>query len=205
MQKRNQKSLSAGPLRVSTAAQFDALASPVRDQIVQVVVNHVAASPGEGVSIREIAEQLGRKAGSLYRHMQELCDAGLIREVGTRPSGGRDATMYTADGPALVLALPKGEGADLEALCRYVERMGAHAGKESAEGVRARVRGAVGAEVQGSASLIGWLDKQQIERVRGMLHELAAVFADAKRRPKTQFIAASLLIRPVQVPAERGE
>jgi hypothetical protein len=53
--------------------------------------------------------------------------------------------------------------------------------------------------------LIGWLDKQQIERVRGMLHELAAVFADAKRRPKTQFIAASLLIRPVQVPAERGE
>jgi len=201
MQKRNHGPGRDRELKVSTAAQFDALASPVRDQIVQVVVNHEAFRPGEGLSIREIGAQLGRKPASLYRHMEELVKAGLLREQGPQASGGRDASVYAADGAALVLETPARAGPALDALCRYIERMASHAGKESAAAVRTRVRESRGARpdpVQGSASLVGWLDEAQVQRLREMLFEMTEIFGHAQRRPGTSLIAASLLIRPVK-------
>lgn len=198
---------------VRTAAQFDALASPVRDQIVQVIVNQAPwdpdASESAGVSIREIAAQLGRKPGSLYRHFEALLKAGLIRETGAQTSGGRDAMTYSAGGEALRLITPTRSGPALTALCRYLKRMGAFAGRESAAAVRDRARRnapevAEGARSdQASVSMFGWLDESQQERLHELLFEVAEVFEKGRRRPGTKLIAASMLIRPVRLPGGR--
>lgn len=202
VQKSSSKGRSRHPLEVRAAAQFQALASPVRDQIVQVVVNQAPWVEGrddvQGVSIREIAAQLGRKPASLYRHVDALVRVGLIYEVAIHVSGGRDARAYAALGDHVRLVTPERQGPAMEALCAYLERTAAHAGRESAAATRARARG--GPAENGSMSMFGWLDEAQRRRLHALMEEAAEVFSTAHRRPGTRLIAASLFIRPVQLP-----
>ncbi len=186
-----------------TAPQFEALSSAVRDQILQVVVNQAPASePGAGVSIREIADQLGRKPGSLYRHIDGLLEAGLIRRTGREESGGRDAAMFAALGDVIELVTPDREGPDLDALCRYIERAGTYAGKESAAATRERAAGgnAESPPLTGMVSMFGWLDEAQRRELHGHLLAVARVFERSQRRPGTRLIAASVFVRPVRLP-----
>lgn len=213
MQKRTGRPRPPRYADVRTQVQFDALASPVRDQIVQVIVNQAPGSPDSddsaGVSIREVAEQLGRKPGSLYRHFEALVKAGLIRQTGAQTSGGRDAMTYCAGGEALRLITPDRPGPALAALCRYLQRMGAFAGRESAAAVRDRTRHhhpdapESARSDQASVSMFGWLDESQQERLQELLLEVAVVFENARRRPGTKLIAASMLVRPVRLPGGR--
>ncbi len=213
MQKRTGRPRPPRYADVRTPAQFDALASPVRDQIVQVIVNQAPASPDStdsgGVSIREVAEQLGRKPGSLYRHFEALVKSGLIRETGAQTSGGRDAMTYCAEGEALRLITPARPGPALTALCRYLQRMGAFAGRESAAAVRDRARRSIPGATesarsdQASVSMFGWLDSSQQEHLHQLLLDVAGIFENARRRPGTKLIAASMLIRPVRLPGGR--
>lgn len=202
MQKKRRPKSRRYTAEVRTAPQFDALASAVRDQIVQVVVNQAPWAPGReevaGVSIREIAEQLGRKPGSLYRHIEELVEVGLIREASTQASGGRDAQSYSAVGEVMELVTPGGTGPALDALCRYLERTAAHAGKESAAATRARAQGEPAEN--GSVSMFGWLDNAQRAKLRGLMAEVAEVFSRAERREGTKLIAATVFVRPVRLP-----
>ncbi len=69
--------------------QIRALCSPMRHEIHQVVL-----SQGEA-SIREIAEQMGRKPASLYRHIDRLVEVGLLIESGTKSTARRDAKTYS--------------------------------------------------------------------------------------------------------------
>ncbi|MEM7754486.1 MAG: helix-turn-helix domain-containing protein [Planctomycetota bacterium] len=208
---KNQAGPAPQPARVTSAAQFDALASPVRDQIVQVVVNQAGSGDrGDsregvgGVSISEIAEQLGRRPGSLYRHIEALVEVGLLHEVGTQLSGGRDATLYAAPGDYLELQTPGRGGPAMDALCRYLERMATHAGRECAAATRDRAKRRAVLEDEtpddGTVSMFGWLDEGQRDRLRTLMGEVAAVFERAERRPGTRLIAASVLVRPVRLP-----
>jgi DNA-binding transcriptional ArsR family regulator len=194
----------AGMLR--TARQFDAISLPIRDQLLSVIGNHAACRPGEadpeGISIAEMARQLGRTPSSLYRHLAFLVDAGLVREVGTRTSGGRDAVTYAAASETFALVTPKRQGAAMEALCRYLERMAAHAGREAAEATRDRARAGdlIGPHDQGSTSMAGWLDEAQRKRLIGLLFEMDEIFQGARRRPGTRLMAATMFIRPGRLP-----
>lgn len=192
------RSRARRPARVTSAAQFDALASPVRDQIVQVVVNQ--GGTRGGVSIREIADQLGRKPASLYRHIDHLVEVGLLIESGAQPSGGRDATTYATPGDAIVLVTPERSGAAMDALCRYIERMAMHAGRESAAATRDRATSKPTVWENGTASVFGWLDARQRRTLRKLMLEIAGVFEQAERRPGTRLVAASVLVRPVRLP-----
>jgi hypothetical protein len=195
---------------VRTSEQFAAITSPVRDQILQVVVNQASAlsAEPEGVSIREIGLQLGRKPGSLYRHIDELVRVGLLIPCGPRPSGGRDAQAYRAPAAPTVLVTPDRRGPELEALCQYIERAGVHAGRESAAATRDRVArseesGATTddrAPDHGMVVMFGWLDAEQRAALRRAMHDIAKVFENAHRRPGTRLVATSLFTRPVRLP-----
>lgn len=192
--------------RIETAEQFKAMSSPVRDQIMSVV-GALAAGKSDngterGVSIREIAEQLGRKPPSLYRHLDSLVRAGLIREVGAQTSGGRDATTYAIPGERIMLVPPDREGPELDAMCAYIASVAAHAGRETVQATVDRVTGehAIGANDTGGATLRGWLDDDQRAALRRIAGELSALFINAKRRPGTRLVAATLLFRPSRLP-----
>lgn len=216
MQIKTTKEHARHPAEVRTAPQFEAISSPVRDQILQVVVNQAPWSPDRpdrpGVSIREIGEQLGRKPGSLYRHIEALVEVGLIRETGAQASGGRDAMTYRATGEVVHLVTPARAGPAMDALCRYIERAAALAGRESAAATRERVMlvappapadrhdGADPAHDNGMVAMFGWLDADQRAALRDSMWTIARVFENAKRRPGTKLVAASLFIRPVRLP-----
>lgn len=192
-------------LRIEKPEQFRAMASPVRDQIMNVVSNlctWTADGVAEGVSIRQIGEQLGRKPASLYRHIEALVEAGLINETGSQASGGRDATTYAAGGAHIVLVTPSGVGPAMDAMCQYIRSIANIAGREMAaaaidQGTQAT---AMGPHDVGGTVIRGWLDEEQRARVRKLQKELNAVFAESKRRPDTRLMAATLFFRPARLP-----
>lgn len=69
--------------------QIRALCSPMRHEIHQVVLSQGQAS------VREIAEQMGRKPVSLYRHIDQLVEVGLLTDIGTKSTTRRDAKIYS--------------------------------------------------------------------------------------------------------------
>lgn len=171
-------------------------------------MNQQARSDDAGVTIREIAEQLGRKPGTIYRQIDTLVEAGLLLEVGAGATGGRDATLYRARGRVIVLKIPDGSTAALDAMCRGRERDGALAGKELVAAIRehaeqpstARRGGPFEAKDHASLSVIGWLDAAQTDELRAHLHAIAELYQKADRRPGTRLTATNLTIRPVRLP-----
>jgi len=68
--------------------QRRAMTSPIRLEII----GHFIA-PG-GMSIAEVAERMGRPPTSLYYHFRLLENVGLLKRVGSRPSGKRSEVLY---------------------------------------------------------------------------------------------------------------
>lgn len=192
-------------LRIETAEQFRAMASPVRDQIINVVANLTTwrkDGTAVGVSIREIGEQLGRKPASLYRHVEALVEAGLINQTGSQSSGGRDATTYAAPGAHMVLVTPAEEGPVMDAMCEYIVSVGSNAGRETAAAAvdRATSTNEIGPHDTGGAVIRGWLDEEQRAHLRRLQREMNAIFTESKRRPGTRLMAATFLFRPTRLP-----
>jgi DNA-binding IclR family transcriptional regulator len=73
---------------ITDPAQLDALASSVRQEILDTVIALRACS------IREIAGALGRSADGLYYHVRALVQAGLLSEDAGRSASGRPETVY---------------------------------------------------------------------------------------------------------------
>ncbi len=86
-------------LRVSGKDQRAALASPLRLEILGLFTG------GEPLAIAEMAEFMGRPAGSLYHHVGILEKAGLLNRTGTRRKGKRHEALF----------LPVAHGIEMEA------------------------------------------------------------------------------------------
>ncbi len=86
-------------VRASGHDQRVALASPLRLEILGLFTG------GEPLAISDMAEFMGRPAGSLYHHVGLLEKAGLLNRTGTRPKGKRHEALF----------LPVAHGIEMEA------------------------------------------------------------------------------------------
>ena len=93
-------------------AKRSAMTSPVRLEIVGLFAG---AGP---LSISDMAQRMGRSAGSLYHHVGLLEEAGILRKSGTRPKGKRFETLY--EPAAEKFTMEAGEG-DAEADAQAVQ------------------------------------------------------------------------------------
>lgn len=100
-------------LRATGAEQRTALASPLRLEILGLFTN-----PGP-LAIADMAELMGRTAGSLYHHVGILEKAGLLRRTGTRPKGKRYEALFEPAASRIEL----GAQADDEEALRHVVKM----------------------------------------------------------------------------------
>lgn len=99
---------------VDTDAQRRAMTSPIRLEIIGLFM-------GTGpLSISDMAQRMGRAAGSLYHHVGLLEKVGILRKAGTRPKGKRYETLY--EPVAETFALAAGEG-DVHADAQAVKAM----------------------------------------------------------------------------------
>jgi predicted transcriptional regulator len=75
-------------IQVKGSAQRTALASPLRLEILGLFTNL------EPLAIADMAQLMGRTAGSLYHHVGLLEKAGLLKRTGTRPKGKRYEALF---------------------------------------------------------------------------------------------------------------
>ncbi len=96
--------------RVRDRAQLRALASPVRQQVLQ------ALGAIEPCTAKELAAHLGRKPVSLYYHLRALQEVGLVVEQERRPTARRSEAVYRAVAKKLRVEAEKPRGATLQSL-----------------------------------------------------------------------------------------
>jgi predicted ArsR family transcriptional regulator len=75
--------------RGASVEQREALTSPLR---LEILGQFVGPTP---LSVRDLAERMGRTPHSIYYHVHLLARVGLLREVGPRAGGaGRSEALY---------------------------------------------------------------------------------------------------------------
>lgn len=75
-------------VQIDTTRKVRALTSPLRRRFVDVLSQRGPAS------VREVAAEMDRPPATLYYHLRQLEDAGLVRAVGERATGKRPETLY---------------------------------------------------------------------------------------------------------------
>jgi len=105
------------PLPLS-ADQLRLISFGPRRDIIAVLANDT------NLSARDIAGRLGRRVTALYRHLDLLTEAGLIRQSGTRPGPKRPEAVFALAARSYlpseaVYATPEGRSALGQAAARY--------------------------------------------------------------------------------------
>lgn len=77
----------------ANARQRQALSSPMRLEILGQFT-----SPG-GMSIREVAQRMGRSPGSLYYHFRMMEEVGLLKRVGKRSTAKKAEALFRPAAP----------------------------------------------------------------------------------------------------------
>ena len=101
-------------MKAAGADQRAALASPLRLEILGLF------TAPEPLSIADMAQLMGRAAGSLYHHVGILEKAGLLGRVGTRPKGKRHEALFQPVASRIEMEVPTG---DAEAAEHIVKAM----------------------------------------------------------------------------------
>lgn len=132
----------------------------------------------EGISIREIAEEVNRSTASVGEHIAKLLDVGLITVVGTRKRHAREEILYALKASHFLFdPVGQSEGATEECIrkfrcdLRQTDRMSAAAFRairdvpELYDAVLIR-------------SYVGYFDKESALKVKKALADLAVLFSE---------------------------
>ena len=174
---------------ITSVKQMEVIAEPTRYAI------YSAIAWGGVTTIREISEHLAMKQASLYRHIEQLCEVGLIHEAGDVETTRRPAKSYRAT--KRVLRYKPDSPKSIEALCSVVDRAASHAAngfRRSAETGRAVPLGPHRDTHLGVQS--GWLTKSERKRANQLINELRELLMNSGRREKTELMHLTLLMWP---------
>ncbi len=177
---------------VSTVAQMEALASPIRHQV------HLAMEMLGPCSVNELAERMGRVPETLYYHVRRLEKVGILVKVGTRDAGTREEAIYQLKAkrlrvdprqasPRFIKAMAKGCGA----LLRYAERTFVAALRKDAT-----IRTGKASELRIRQVSVRLTQKSLIE-VNARLDELQAVIDEADSSEETTMYAFTVCVAPI--------
>ncbi|MGW6913795.1 ArsR/SmtB family transcription factor [Kitasatospora sp. NPDC054939] len=89
--------------QVDTPQQHAALAHPLRQRLLFALSRRPS-------TISRLAAQLGVNKGSVSHHLGVLCEAGLVRQAGTRQVRGGTEKYYRRTAERLHVAEPQAEG-----------------------------------------------------------------------------------------------
>jgi len=179
---------------VTTEREMAAVASPARQEIVDVLMQMGKAS------VTEIARTLGRPPDSLYYHVRALERAGLVVQAGSRGRGRRREAVYRTDAPELTLRYDPSSAANVRGTVRIIDSMLRLTGRDFRRGYRAGH-----AVVEGPRREIwairatGWLTPAMIQDVNRRMRDLKNVVAKRGNRAGRLYAITMVL-----VPLDRG-
>ncbi len=155
--------------------QIRALRTPLRQEIV-----HTMSLLGSA-SVKELASALGRSPASLYYHVHELEDAGLIRKKTTRRSGTKAETIFETAAERIRIDRTKRSKAFVEALGDLHKAALSQATREVTAAVSA---GSGRGSEDDSLMLVrlsARLSRRDAKKAQQMLNDLAAFMGDHDR------------------------
>ncbi len=181
---------------IENADEIAVLASPTRIEIVDML-----EAMGDPVSVAELARAIGRPADSLYYHLRQLVDGGLIEEV-SAPDGRRYRPHK-----AMRLRYRPGATANADAVGRVAASMLRVAGRDFSRAIACADTVAEGPRRElWAARGKGWVDDDtlaEINRLLQRLMELVQQPVDARKRAKRRLIALSWVLAPLQDKTKR--
>lgn len=169
--------------------QIRALCSPMRHEIHQVVLTQGKAS------IREVAEQMGRKPASLYRHIDQLVQVGLLTEEGTKSTARRDAKVYSTKLEYIRYRPRRPEM--LEALSEFVRASLKDTGNKAAKSFlsgNAVLPGPLRDTTVGSPA--GWLNDDELGELNEHIQAIYDLMANKPRKPDSKRMVISVGLYP---------
>jgi DNA-binding transcriptional ArsR family regulator len=178
------------PFIIRDRSQVRSLASPVRQEIVDVLCEMGT------LAMTELAATLARPADALYYHVRALVKCGLVERAGYRLHGRRKEELFRSVSPDLRLRYEtgaRGNSREITAIVGSMLRLGTRDFARAFRRGDAKVSGA-GRELW-AMRRTGWLTARQvIELNRSMTHLSDAV---AKPRGRGRLYAITLLLTPV--------
>jgi predicted ArsR family transcriptional regulator len=179
--------------RLLGPAQWAALRNPRRLEVVMAMEAHAPCS------IAELAAVLACRPASLYRHLQVLERAGLLKKAGRKPAGRRWATVY-AHGPWLSAGhyhAPSGRG--LREHGELVVALARPAARTYLRGVMAqRGRSQKLATTQASSMFERtWLDASSQREVKRLFLRLVEIVRAGRRSRRGQRFQISVMSAPI--------
>lgn len=183
----------APTFEIATPEQFEAIASPVRRQIV-----FTAAESGP-CSVAELAEKTGRTVTSLYRHVKILLGVGLLVEAGSRGEGREREALYTTPAKRLTFASGPLPLASREAIARGVAGDLRRAGKLVTEALVSGAGTPTGPDRDAWAGTAQcWLTPDELRKVNEHLRALDKLITDTPERPGTRPIGIVHVVYPLE-------
>lgn len=173
----------ADSVRIERPGQVRALASPVRQEVVD------ALEAAGACTMAELAALVGRPADALYFHVRALMKVGLVVEAEPFKDGRHVAARYALAGERVQLAydvphralLPRVVAAAVRmSLREYAAALEEPAGRDDPRGGRHK----------------GWLTASEAERARGLLEELCGLIRAGRPREGTRPYALAFVLGP---------
>jgi predicted transcriptional regulator len=183
---------SPKPYFVSDPEQVAALTSPVRQEVLDVVIAR------QGCTVREIAETLGRPADGLYYHLKALVQVGLLREEpGDDPARG---TRYAAPTRGIMYLEYRPEDADHSAAVRrVVGSMLRAAERNFSDGLSLEGLRPSGPDRNLNASRQrAWLDREQRREVNRLLARLQAILHEGCEPGAGELTTLTFVLAPME-------
>ncbi len=172
---------------ITDAATINALADPTRFAILSAI------AWGGARTIRDVADRIGRRPGSLYRHFDVLESLGLISRAGTVETARRDARLYEADSDLRFVYDAKNPDVT-DAINNLVASAARNAARSFARAAKSNpvTRGPLRDTFMVTKS--GWLNDDELETFNHKLDELRDFLMSRERRPGTQLIHATTIM-----------
>jgi DNA-binding transcriptional ArsR family regulator len=178
---------------IEDEAQRRAVSSPLR---LEILGHYLAGQP---LSVREVAERMGRPATAIHYHVRLLAESGLLRKSGERRDGRRREAEYTKI--AEVIGIPAEDGEHTLAV------------KTTASGFRMAERDMKAALAEGAARTEGAdrnflatrihcrLGREEMAEINRRLDALLGAVLDSMRREEPQeddeFVSLTLALLPL--------
>ncbi|MCC6782318.1 MAG: helix-turn-helix transcriptional regulator [Planctomycetes bacterium] len=181
---------------ITRPAQLKALASPLRQELVDVLES---AGPS---SVAELGERLGRAADSLYFHLRVLVKVGLVVETERRQVGRHAFAVYDLVGRPLRIDRELARRVDLSAVVAGILRLAARDYRRGLGGSGAVASGPSRNHWGGRAR--GWLDARGLARVNELLEELNELVRSGQPGKGRQPVALAWVLAPTPARPTRG-
>lgn len=183
---------------VSRSAPLRALASPVRQELLDLLARSGPAS------VADLGRLLGRPADGLYYHLRALERAGLVRSADSRGRAGRSETVYrsTLREPAVRHdPSPGGNSPLVTAIVASMLRLGARDFRRAAANRDVRAFGP--ARELWALRVTGWLTPSELRDVNRRVSALRDSVGSPG--PGRRLYAVTVLLTPLEHRARRKQ